>query len=78
MTIKISFEVFKDMLLQRAGELEMQEDLYIPESAMHVALDYIYNAGEVQMSIDDILRFLADEENQNLDTLREKIDELGL
>ncbi len=53
--IKMGFEIFKDMFLQRAEELEIQEDLYIPDSVIDFVLEYIQDAGEVGMSIDDIL-----------------------
>ena len=53
--IKMGFEIFKDMFLQRAEELEIQEDLYITESVIDIVLEYIQDAGEVGMSIDDIL-----------------------
>lgn len=76
--IKMPFEIFKDMLLQRAGELEIEEELYIPDSVIDFVLEYIQDAGEVGMSIDDVLHFLAYEENQNLDTLRETISEIGI
>lgn len=76
--IKMSFEIFKDMFLQRAGELEIQEELYIHDAVIDFVLEYIQDAGEVGMSVDDILHFLAYEENQNLDTLRETISETGI
>lgn len=76
--IKMPFEIFKDMLLQRAGELEIEEELYIPDSVIDFVLEYIQDAGEVGMSIDDILHFLAYKENQNLNTLRETISEIGI
>lgn len=76
--IKMPFEIFKDMLLQRVGELEIEEELYIPDSVIDFVLEYIQDAGEVGMSIDDILHFLAYKENQNLDTLRETISEIGI
>lgn len=76
--IKMPFEIFKDMLLQRAGELEIEEELYIPDSVIDFVLEYIQDAGEVGMSIDDVLHFLAYMENQNLDTLRETISEIGI
>ena len=76
--IKMPFEIFKDMLLQRAGELEIEEELYISDSVIDFVLEYIQDAGEVGMSIDDVLHFLAYEENQNLDTLRETISEIGI
>lgn len=76
--IKMPFEIFKDMLLQRAGELEIEEELYIPDSVIDFVLEYIQDAGEVGMSIDDILHFLAYKENQNLDTLRATISEIGI
>lgn len=76
--IKMPFEIFKDMLLQRSGELEIEEELYIPDSVIDFVLEYIQDAGEVGMSIDDVLHFLAYKENQNLDTLRETISEIGI
>lgn len=76
--IKMGFEIFKDMFLQRVEELEIQEGLYIHDSVIDFVLEYIQDAGEVGMSIDDILHFLAYEENQNLDTLRETISEIGI
>lgn len=75
--ITISFETFKDMLLQRRGEIEYKYGWVIPDDVWDFAMEWLYDSGEISITISEIVDNIAvNGSYKTFDNLREEDEDL--
>lgn len=75
--IKISFEAFKDMLLQRRWEIDSRFGWEIPDEVWDFAMEWLYESGETSLTISEIVDNLAvNGSYKTFDNLREEDEDL--